>query len=76
MGDEYYRFDKKKVKSGEKSPLLQRRSSLQEKGGAAEEIIEEEPLRRQAGETSSEKVDCSEKSSTLPQDTVVEVTQK
>ncbi|XP_074511354.1 NACHT, LRR and PYD domains-containing protein 3-like isoform X1 [Sebastes fasciatus] len=56
--------------SREKSPLLQRRPSLQEEGGAGKE---EETLERQEEETSSEKLGCETSSAPAHEYTVVEV---
>lgn len=78
---ECYKPDQKKdevsttVKSGEKSPLLQTRPSLQEEGIAGKETTEEELLRRQEKET--EKEGCIGKSSALPHEyTVVELNRR
>ncbi|XP_029293939.1 NLR family CARD domain-containing protein 3-like [Cottoperca gobio] len=74
-GNECYKPEQKKdevsttVKSREKSPPG---LSLQEERGALKETTEEETLRRQEVETSSEKPTCSEKSS-AHEYTVVEV---
>ncbi|XP_059203805.1 NLR family CARD domain-containing protein 3-like isoform X2 [Centropristis striata] len=60
-----------KVQRREESPPLQRRPSLQEEGGT---IKEEQALERQEEETGSEKLECSEKNSSLVQEyTVAEV---
>lgn len=60
------------VKTGDKSPILQRRSSLQEQGRAMKETTEEQTLRRQE-DTSFEKMGYSEKSSALVHEYTVQV---
>ncbi|XP_051244101.1 NACHT, LRR and PYD domains-containing protein 3 isoform X2 [Dicentrarchus labrax] len=72
---ECYEPDQKKdevstiVESGERSPFLQKRPSMQEEEGVVRETTNEETLgRKKKEETCSEKLGCLEKSSTLPQE--------
>ncbi|XP_044188180.1 NLR family CARD domain-containing protein 3-like [Thunnus albacares] len=74
--EECYKPDQKKevpptVKREEKSPLLQKRPSVQEKGGAIKQRTEDETSGRQEEETASEKIGCREKNVTLAHDCTV-----
>eukprot|EP00064_Thunnus_orientalis_P019929 superscaffoldBa00005220_g20060 len=74
--EECYKPDQEKevpttVKREEKSPLLQKRPSVQEKGGAVKQRTEDDTSGRQEEETASEKIGCREKNVTLAHDCTV-----